>query len=594
MKHNKSSALFKKQDKPVVIVIVGILFLFLAFFFYATQILYPAHVLISLLFLYFTYRQVKKIYFYFKLTKKVNYLEKSAQKIPRFYKVLFGIALVIFALWYIISSINPNDKDIFISLTNQQQTELVDEDLSEALVLTDMLVLSGDELLNNPSMAKKELTQEEGIILKKQWENFLGVAVQSEAVTDRHRYFSQISLFSNKETHTKSFVIAYALYMKKFEYFHRVITRATSNPLTIKLFNEYSPIFGQANLYNDVTSRFFASNSFLRRNLGYLYFRIIAPPTTENISSEYAPLLDVANKSYAYLFKNVLSHITDRSLTYKYEFDKKMFGAWLPIQKTFIVNKVGNIHVGERKDKFITLSQIEEMKKSMEPGDILVYRKNWYASNLGVPGFWTHAGLYTGTLVDMDAFFASEFPYKGYSSFSKLTETEYPEVYQVYAKPDKKGYMPSVIESQTHGTIIQSLQVSASVDYFGAVRSKLEKKELLEALTESFSHFGKPYDFSFDLDTKDQIFCSELVYDAYLKTSTSKGVLFPKTLTTGKNIVIPNGIVEKFGKELGTKDQELYFVYFLDAREETQTAFVANAEAFVKSATRPKYSLLQQ
>ncbi len=237
---------------------------------------------------------------------------------------------------------------------------------------------------------------------------------------------------------------------------------------------------------------------------------------------------------------------------------------------------------------------LKEMKKVMNPGDIMVYRKNWYASNLGIPGFWTHAGMYTGSLEDMDVFFKDSFPYRGHASMSMLLQSEYPKVYKVLSEKDMNGFIPSVIESQTHGTLIQSVESSASVDYVAVTRTNLSKQEILEALLTSFGHYGQPYDYAFDLDTKSEIYCSEPVYDAYFKTSKNKGVTFPKAVISGRLIVTPNAIVEKFVHELDSPSKETTFVYFLDASESTKKAFSADIKAFITTLNRPKYSTLQE
>jgi hypothetical protein len=36
----------------------------------------------------------------------------------------------------------------------------------------------------------------------------------------------------------------------------------------------------------------------------------------------------------------------------------------------------------------------------MSPGCILLVRRQWYLSNIGIPGFWPHAVLYVGTFLD--------------------------------------------------------------------------------------------------------------------------------------------------------------------------------------------------
>ncbi len=581
--------------KPSIVLssIIILLLLIVALAVYVIQLLAPLHYVLALGVLYVVYRRIKKVYRAYIPKKFETTTINVTKRFTRGHKVLISVLIVIAVLWYVIISVIPNDKQVFTGMPLAKQTEIVDEDVEVAAVLLDKLILSGDKLLTHPGLLKQELSSEEIATLKRDWETFYLATIETEQMTERHRYFPQISVVANKDTQVKSFVISYALYIKKFEIFHKVIAKASTNSAALKTFNEYSDVLQAGNLYDNVAARFFASNSFLRRNLGYLYYLVMAP-SRDTVSPNYASLLQVSKSSYNYIFKNMLSHVTLRGSVYKESFDRTAFETWLPIQKTVITDKIGNIHVGDRTQKFITVPQTVEMKKVMVPGDILVYRKNWYASNLGIPGFWTHAGLYTGTLNDMDTFFADVFPYKGYASMSTLLQGTQPEVYEVYAKVDKKGYVPSVVESQTNGTIIQSFESSGAVDYVAAVRTKLSKREIVDAILLSLTHFGQPYDYAFDLDTKQEIYCSELVYDAYLANSTSKGVTFPKTLSTGRLIVSPHAIVEKYVAEYGKDNAELSFVYFFDASEVTKNAFSANVTAFITTAKRPKYSTLQE
>ena len=570
-----------------------IILLVVALAVYVIRFLDPLHYAIDLLLLYGVYRIAKKLFYRYVSKKSVSSVSLKASRFTRAHRIVIMLCIALGFLWYAVASVIPSDRDVFTSLSQVRQTETVKQDVEQAAVLLDMLILSGNKLLENPNLLKNELSQEEGAQLKRDWEDFIVMSIETEAMTDRHRYFQQIPMFSNKDTHVQSFVIAYSLYIKKFEIFHKVITKVGDNDAAIKIFNQYSERFGVGGMYNDVTGRFFASNSLLRRNLGFLYYLLRAPKDSDAISPNYASLLEVSRTSYHYIFTNAVSHVTKRSVIYKKSVDKAAFEAWLPIQKTVITDTIGNIHVGDRKDKFITVEQIQDMKKSLEPGDILLYRKNWYASNLGIPGFWTHAGIYTGSLEDMDIFFKDVFPYRRYSSMSELLKAEHEKIYKVFNENDTRGYAPSVVESQTHGTLVQSIESSASVDYFAVVRSKLSKDELREVLLTSFGHYGKPYDYAFDLDTKDEIYCSELVYDAYLKTSKSQGVTFPKSKVSGRIMVPPSAIIEKFATEFDTVNSELRFVYFLDASEVTKKAFVSDAKAFAQTLTRPKYSSLQ-
>jgi hypothetical protein len=120
-------------------------------------------------------------------------------------------------------SLVPTDAHIFCDLSRGDIERIVIEDTIHAAQLVDMLTVTGDALLNNVALYKDELTTDEQESLKREWNAFLGVAIASESVTDRHRYFPQISLIEETELQAQSFTISYALYMLKFAYFHRII-----------------------------------------------------------------------------------------------------------------------------------------------------------------------------------------------------------------------------------------------------------------------------------------------------------------------------------------------------------------------------------
>ena len=44
-----------------------------------------------------------------------------------------------------------------------------------------------------------------------------------------------------------------------------------------------------------------------------------------------------------------------------------------------------------------------EIDGMMQPGDVIISRKNWYLSNIGLPGFWPHAAFYLGEADELEA-----------------------------------------------------------------------------------------------------------------------------------------------------------------------------------------------
>jgi hypothetical protein len=177
-----------------------------------------------------------------------------------------------------------------------------------------------------------------------------------------------------------------------------LIDKINDNETVIKQLNEHSPIFGSKNSYDDVLDRFFSSHSLVRRNVGRLYISFLGLVLSEDTLNEgYTVLKEEGVKSHSYLLKNVFNTTVRAAKEKRYSLEKDLSGIWFPVQRN-VANMMGDSYLSSRDDKFVSIEQISEMKKYLKPGDILVERRNWYASNVGIPGFWAHAALYVGTL----------------------------------------------------------------------------------------------------------------------------------------------------------------------------------------------------
>ena len=66
-----------------------------------------------------------------------------------------------------------------------------------------------------------------------------------------------------------------------------------------------------------------------------------------------------------------------------------------PVQKE-IAEWMGDVRLKRPGRYLITEEQAHAMERELAPGDVLLARKNWYLSNIGLPGFWPHGMIYIG------------------------------------------------------------------------------------------------------------------------------------------------------------------------------------------------------
>ena len=275
--------------------------------------------------------------------------------------------------------------------------------------------------------------------------------------------------------------------------------------------------------------------------------------------------------------------------------------AYFPVQ-TGVSEWMGDVKVWRKGKSLITPDQIDAMQKKLEPGDILIERREWYLSNVGLPGFWPHAALYVGTPEERIVYFAKDTNVSAWvkdlgmesGDFEKYLEETYPAAYALNEKPQEKTYKPRIIEAMSEGVIFTTLEHSADCDSIAVLRPKLGKLEKARAIKNAFHYSGRPYDFGFDFVTDDTIVCTELVYKSYEPKKGFKGITFPLVDIIGHKVTPANEMVKQFDEQYGKPEQQTELVIFLDGKEKEGKAVEADLKTFRKSWKRPKWHVLKK
>lgn len=259
---------------------------------------------------------------------------------------------------------------------------------------------------------------------------------------------------------------------------------------------------------------------------------------------------------------------------------------------------LGDTRLRATGKSLISAEQIEWLATQAQPGDVVVERRNWYLSNLGLPGFWPHAEFYVGTPAEMAAALDKDpdvIAAYGAAGITGWLKANQPDEWKHYNELAADGKPHRILESISEGVLFSSLNEAAQADYVGVLRPRLSKLDRARAIAKAFAQTGKPYDFDFDFLTLDLLVCSELVYQAYLpEKSKQTGLLLPLTEVMGRKTLPPNDIIRTFDQQYGTAQQQMDFVAFLDGRESTGSAIVATEADLRASWRRPKWDLSQQ
>ncbi len=596
MKHVKSKILSTGEYPPmyrkiIKLTLISVAISFASLAIVGTQIFYPFHIIIGFgIYLIALILFGRRIYLSRKYWQQHKTYTKTKKILTREKRMLF-LSVLFLAGILVLISVRPLDNGVFNGISDKEIIAIVNDDLYQSITAMDYLESSAQELVESlrvqsedPNTAKK---------IDEKFSEFLRAVSYSELITERNKYFANIP-YSLWDTRVKSFMISYSLYVKKYELLHRVMIEASGSEYKKKIMNHFIPSFERGDIYNEMITRFYSPKTRLRITGGWWYLNLFADTNSE-YGGEYEVLKVKSSEGYEYLFRNFGTTVLKSGEVVVDATRNEMFNVWFPLQRN-IANTMGHIVISQRgKTHLITNELIYDMQAEMLPGDVMLQRRNWYLSNVGIPGFWTHAAVYTGAMSEMNNYFSAEFPLDGFVSFSEYVENKYPLVYVDYMSEYDDGNTKTVIEAIEPGVVIRSLETSAYADFVVTLRPKLEKKDKMLALFKVFENYHKPYDYNFDFDTRDALVCSELVYDAYFEDLPYKqGLQFEASLVNGRKMVSPLDMAKKFKNEFNTPESQFEFVYFIRTYESDNEARSADVNEFLESIDWNKFSFLQE
>ncbi len=167
---------------------------------------------------------------------------------------------------------------------------------------------------------------------------------------------------------------------------------------------------------------------------------------------------------------------------------------------------------------------LHEFSTHLKPGDILLEKTPFALTDKTIPGHFGHAAIYIGTFEQLRDMGALDTPF-------------------VRKHIDQIREGKVILEALREGVVLNRVEDFMNIDDVAVLRpNRLESDAMRTSLDLALSHFGKKYDFDFNVNTTETIVCSELVYAAYPQIDfITKKVLSSFTISPDDIAILANG-----------------------------------------------------
>lgn len=417
------------------------------------------------------------------------------------------------------------------------------------------------------------------------WQRFLDYLLALDTIGRTHQRFTELEPPAREQ----SFAIGHAAFVAQYRFALELLDRLDRNPGLQPQLNEPVPELGlPKGTYARVRFRFLnvaRSTEFAALGLVDQDAKAAAPPgLAAGIAEDRVAIWRYgAGRGQTMTATNALQVV-----------QRTAFAGWFPVQAG-IADWMGDTRLLPKDRALVSPAQIAALGRVLEPGDLLLVRREGYLSNIGIPGFWPHAVLYVGTPDERRRAFASPevaawVQGRGHADgdFEALLARTHPAAH-ARAVASEDGWPRRALEALSEGVVFTTLEHAAGADHVAGLRPRLSAVEKAAAILRAFGYAGRPYDFNFDFRTDAALVCSELVYKAYEPGPGRQGLRFPLVDVLGRPVLPPSEIARVFDTELGTPAAQLELVRFLDGRGGYGMAVEGDVVAFRGSWRRPKW-----
>ncbi|RYZ02683.1 MAG: hypothetical protein EOO73_30960 [Myxococcales bacterium] len=438
-----------------------------------------------------------------------------------------------------------------------------------------------------------ELSAEDRQGLRQAWWQVLEPILAVDELKSRYAGWYGLDYARHARLHARSFALSFTALCAQVDAGLRLLAAVDRKPLLPVLFDEAMPQLGlPGRTFSGLRKQLGRARDLFLVPLGnHWYERWIARHLT--LDAGATALLKGLEELRARALTRVLKPSGSGVQNELSVVQNALFQRWFPVQRN-LATWAGDTRVAPQDRRLISDAQLAELKALLAPGDVIVERRNWYLSNIGLPGFWPHAALFVGTQAQVLAALAGEPDVQdAYGDLGAHFAARYPEAWRSLAQRDHAGHEQTVIEAVSEGVTTASLEHSCAADYVAALRPRLPPVVRARAIERALAYWGRPYDFNFDFATDDRVVCSELVMKAYEPSPGVPGLSVPYVELLGRRAVPPTELVRTFRRERESEAPQLDFVYFLEGREAEKRAVVASAEALATTCDRPKWDIAQ-